>query len=179
MKWYGIISFLFIFFALAGIVYVGANTDKVGINFGEPSAISEKFTAPSNNLPSFELNLPSFSSSEYISRGEIDMNKIEKELKNKLSTAQSPQEIEQIMMEFARDVLESPGAEKECKQILRNLNDEKNKIVSHTESGKDLYSYPIEKVQGLTQQFIFCSAGFELGIFDKSNWSEFPEFNNP
>jgi len=42
MKWYGIISFLFIFFALAGIVYVGANTDKIGINFGEPSAISKQ-----------------------------------------------------------------------------------------------------------------------------------------
>jgi hypothetical protein len=179
MKWYGIISFLFIFFALGGIVYIGANTDKMEINFGEPSPISKQFTAPTNDLPSFDWKLPSFSSSEYISRGEIDVSKIENELRNKLSKAQSPEEIEQIAMEFTADILKSPGVEKECKQILRNLNDEQNKMTEHAESGKELYSYPIVKFQELYKQWTLCSAGFELEIYDKSNWKEFTQFNNP
>lgn len=40
MKWYGILAFLVLIGGLAGIVYLGANTDKIGINFGEPSFIS-------------------------------------------------------------------------------------------------------------------------------------------
>ena len=30
MKWFGILALVFIFFVLGGIIYVGANTDKLG-----------------------------------------------------------------------------------------------------------------------------------------------------
>lgn len=42
MKWYGILALLFIISALGGIVYLGANTDKITFGFGEPSYISKQ-----------------------------------------------------------------------------------------------------------------------------------------
>jgi len=45
MKWYGILTFLVIIAALAGIVYLGMNTDKIGVNFGEPSFISNQIAS--------------------------------------------------------------------------------------------------------------------------------------
>ena len=50
MKWYGILAIVFIFFALGGIIYAGANTDKIGINFGESSYTSQETT---NKIKSF------------------------------------------------------------------------------------------------------------------------------
>lgn len=48
MKWFGILAFLFIISALGGIVYLGANTDKITFGFGEPNYISKQTesTAP-------------------------------------------------------------------------------------------------------------------------------------
>ena len=42
MKWFGGVALLFLLFVLAGFVYIGANTDKLGFDFGEPSAISKQ-----------------------------------------------------------------------------------------------------------------------------------------
>ncbi len=41
MKWYGIVVFLVIIGGLAGIVYLGVNTEKIEFDFGEPTAISK------------------------------------------------------------------------------------------------------------------------------------------
>ena len=46
MQWFGILALLFLLFALAGFVYIGANTDKLGFGFGEPSEISKQITTP-------------------------------------------------------------------------------------------------------------------------------------
>jgi len=46
MKWYGILSFVVLIFLLAGIVYLGGHTDRIGMNFGEPSAISKQNPTP-------------------------------------------------------------------------------------------------------------------------------------
>ena len=35
MQWFGILALLFLLFALAGFVYIGANTDKLGFGFGK------------------------------------------------------------------------------------------------------------------------------------------------
>ncbi len=40
MKWYGVLTFIFVIVALLGIIYLGANTDKIWKGFGEPSFIS-------------------------------------------------------------------------------------------------------------------------------------------
>lgn len=40
MKWYGIVAILVLIFGLAGIVYLGMNTDKIG--FSEPNYISKQ-----------------------------------------------------------------------------------------------------------------------------------------
>ena len=55
-------------------MYIGANTDKLGFGFGEPSAISKQFTAPSNDWSSFSF--PSFSSNS-IKNLDLDAMKIE------------------------------------------------------------------------------------------------------
>lgn len=49
MKWYGIVSLVFILIVLGGIVYVGANPSKLGIDFGAPSQISRDMSNPSDN----------------------------------------------------------------------------------------------------------------------------------
>lgn len=49
MKWYAALPFLFIIFALGGIVYLGANTDKITFGFGEPSFISKQVPITSSS----------------------------------------------------------------------------------------------------------------------------------
>ena len=50
MKWYGILALVFGLFVLAGVVYLGANTDKMGINFGEPSDTSKNVSPPTTSI---------------------------------------------------------------------------------------------------------------------------------
>lgn len=53
MKWYGILALLVLIVGLAGIVYLGMNGDKIGVNFGEPSFISSDISnQPSTSAPS-------------------------------------------------------------------------------------------------------------------------------
>ena len=49
MKWYGILTLLVLFGGLAGIVYLGANTEKLGFDFGEPSYISKQISDESSS----------------------------------------------------------------------------------------------------------------------------------
>ena len=58
MKWYGIVAIVFIFFALGGIVYAGANTDKLGFNFGESSHISREISSPSYSSEQLSTTQP-------------------------------------------------------------------------------------------------------------------------
>lgn len=46
MKWYRVLVLVSGLFALSGIVYLGVNTNKLGIDFGEPSFISENTSPP-------------------------------------------------------------------------------------------------------------------------------------
>ena len=47
---YGILTLLLIPVILGGVVYMGMNAEKYTSGFGEPSAISAKFTVPTNDL---------------------------------------------------------------------------------------------------------------------------------
>lgn len=163
MRWYGIIAFLFIFFALAGIVYIGANTDKIGINFGTPSAISKGISPPSNDLP--PLSFPSFSFNPFVSSGKIDVDKIEREITQQLQQAQSSDDVELIMKNVAEDLLNNPQAEAECIQIAKDVKKEQDKMTQYLSSGNDPYNYPIERVQKLVKEFGICSIGWNEGWY--------------
>jgi len=58
VKWYGIIAFLILFGGLAGIVILGFNPEKTGIDFGKPSSISQSQTELQAETPSIETTLP-------------------------------------------------------------------------------------------------------------------------
>jgi len=151
MKWFGIVALLFLLFVLAGFVYIGANTDKLGFGFGEPSKISEQFTAPSNNLPSFSI--PGFSG--FVSGG-VNFDKIQTDLEKKLMNTKSEQEITQIIEDTLRPILSDPGMEVECKRVMKELENEQVKMSNWVTSGKDVYSYPIEHTQQLTKEMQIC-----------------------
>ena len=164
MRWYGTLSLLFMIFALAGIVYVGANTDKLGGGgSGTPSAISQGMTPPSNDLPSFTF--PSLSFDTFVSSGRIDVDKLEREIVQQLQQAQSSDDAELIMKNVAEDLLNNPQAEAECIQIAKDVKKEQDKMSQYLSSGKDPYNYPIEKVQKLVKEFGICSIGWNEGWY--------------
>ncbi len=53
-----------------------------------------------------------------------------------------------------------------------DLDKEQNKLSTWTENGKAIYSFPMKKTQQLYKQRAFCSAGFQLGIYELSEWKE-------
>ncbi|KER05895.1 hypothetical protein AAA799E16_01395 [Marine Group I thaumarchaeote SCGC AAA799-E16] len=163
MQWFGILALLFMISALGGVVYIGANTDKLGFDFGSPNAISSQFTAPSNNLPSFSI--PSF---QGFSSGGIDIDKMKSDLERKLMNAQSEQEINQIIEDSLREVISQPGLESECRQVMKEYESEQAKMSSWLQSGKDPYSYSTEKVVQLTKELQVCTLAQNEGYIDLS-----------
>ena len=138
MEWWAILSFLFLMSILAGLVYVGANTDKFEeFSFGKPSAISESYVSIS----------------------------IE-DLEERLLTAGSELEIRQIVEETVDDVFSDPRLQKECEDVVKELEKEKAKVVVWIESGKDLYSYPNQKILEISQEFQLCAMAHQAGYID-------------
>lgn len=55
-------------------------------------------------------------------------------------------------------------------RFTMDLDKEQNKLSTWAENGKDIYSFPMKKTQQLYKQWAFCSAGFQLGIYELSEW---------
>jgi len=161
MEWYGVLAFAFILFVFVGIVWVGANTDKLGeYGFGKPSAISEGSTSQVPNLSSSGFSLFNFGSSV------LDADKIKRDLEERISRAQSYQEIEIIIQDFAKELLDNPRAEAECKQIAIDYKKEVDKMTAWSESGKDIYNFPVERLQELGKLFQICAPGYQQGWYE-------------
>jgi len=57
MKWYGIVAFLVLIGGLAGIVVYGMNPDKIGVDFGTPSFISNQITS-TTSIFGYDIDSP-------------------------------------------------------------------------------------------------------------------------
>jgi len=164
MKWYGIIAFLMLFSILGGLVYLGSNTDKLGGGFGEPSYISSQFTPPSNDLPSF-----SFSSIGFGSSYDIDVDKLQAEIERKILSAQSPEEIDDIIREIMFEPFKDPRATASCTQVIKDMEREQQKMEKWLLDGNDYRLYPtknMEKMLELVQQSQLCFAAYQEGLID-------------
>ena len=131
MEWWAILAFLFMISILAGVVYVGANTDKFEeFSFGKPSAVSESYISV---------------------------------IEERILTAGSELEIRQIVEETIDDVFSDPRLQKECDNVVKELEKEKAKVVVWIESGKDLYSYPNQKILEISQEFQLFAMAHQAG----------------
>ena len=134
MEWWAILAFLFMISILAGVVYVGANTDKFEeFSFGKPSAVSESYISV---------------------------------IEERILTAGSELEIRQIVEETIDDVFSDPRLQKECDNVVKELEKEKAKVVVWIESGKDLYSYPNQKILEISKEFQLCAMAHQAGYIN-------------
>jgi len=167
MEWQGLLGFFFLFFVLAGFVYIGANTDKLtSFDFGGPSAISKEFTPPSSDLPSFSF--PSISVDSFFSGSGINLDKIQTDLERKLMNAKSEQEVKQIIEDTIRPILADPRMESDCKRVMKELESERVKMGQWVSSGKNYQLYPIENAQQLAKEFQICALAESEGYIDLS-----------
>ena len=166
MKWFGIVALLFMLFVLAGVVYLGANSTKLGLDWGEPSAISKGHIPPT--VPSFELKMPSFSTG-FSSQDKIDLDKFERELKQAISEARSPQEIDQIIDQYATELFESNEFQNACIEAADRFIDLQNRIEKfggdQTEMTNFMYDNQSE-IERTVKEVMFCGIGFQTGVFD-------------
>ena len=134
MEWWAILAFLFMISILAGVVYVGANTDKFEeFSFGKPSAVSESYISV---------------------------------IEERILTAGSELEIRQIVEETIDDVFSDPRLQKECDNVVKELEKEKTKAIEWVESGKDLYSYPNQKILEISKEFQLCAMAHQAGYIN-------------
>ena len=182
MNRYGVIVIIILPIILGGVVYMGMNAEKFTGGFGEPSYISSQFTPPSNDLPPFsfpEINwetsslpsmsfeaLPSFSvGSSY----NIDVDKIQAQIERKILSAQSPQELDDIIKEVILEPFKDPRASAECKQVLKDTEREQQKMSEWIADRNHPYSYPskdMQKVQDLIKMSGLCAGAYKEGLID-------------
>ncbi len=159
MEWQGLLGFLFLFLVLTGVVYVGANTDK--FNFGEPSAISRQ-----NDLPSFSFT--SISTGDFFPRSEINIDKIQSDLENKLLYAKSEQEARQIIEDTYRDLFSDPRMQGDCDRVMKELKNLQARMTQWVESGKNYQLYPMENERQLLKELQICGFAEGAGYVDLS-----------
>jgi len=133
------IAFVLIGGMLGGVMYMGSNTDKFSIDFD---------------------------SSDQIHINEIRLNVLLEEVKQELSYAQSSEDIELIIKDKVREIMDNPQVERECIQIIKDDKKEREKMIQWVESGKDRYSFPSERLLELTKLVQFCSVGWHEGWYE-------------
>ena len=153
-------------FVLGGVVYLGANTSKLGFDFGEPSAISEGHIPPT--VAPFELKIPTFSTG-FSSQDKIDLDKFERELREELLQARNAQEMEQIIERYATELFENNEFEDACVEAAERFIDLQGRMAQNTGSQMDMINF-MEKnrdeIEQSAREVTFCSYGFQSGVFD-------------
>ena len=169
MRWYGILAILFFVFLLGGVVYVGAKPDRIGFDFGEPSAISKGHIAPT--MPLFEFKISSLTTG-YSSQDKIDLEKFQRELQEAILEAPSPREVEQIIEEYTTELFSNNNFEDACSDSFKHFQKLHN-IMGKMDMTKFAIEYEDEWRQ-TAKEVTFCGYGFYSGIFDINDpkWRE-------
>ena len=168
MEWYGWLAFLFMASILAGFVWLGANTDKLGDgSFGKPSYISKQFTPPSNDLPPFSF--PSIDFGTRTSILDIDIEELQAEIEKKILGAQRQQELDDIVKDIISEPFKDPRASAECKQVFKDFKIEQQKMEAWVVAGNDYRAYPqknLDKVIEISKMVVLCDAAYQEGLID-------------